>query len=321
MKIFSIYTSKGGIGKSSLAEGIASWLVALGRNVCLVDTDRQANTSNLVNMEAVPANSRKTLTHVVRDGVPLFDAMYQARRNLWVIPSDTNINKASNYIVVEQEPELLVDCIDDLKAALTPSQFPPLAWHGKPEVNIRQFKAPAQITPDEVLIRPNSLDYFIVDHAPNPGAVGESFLRATEEIWSPLVLEPYPVQGFAHMILTVNDLFKRASRKPKVHIVPFKVDHQREMTTTYLADLYMLYPTETGRSVHEDPNIPKAQGEDPPQTIVEFSRSCRASKEMLELALQMEGYSGTLQNGHICDACLQIREFAEEELAARKVQP
>ena len=319
MRVLSIYTGKGGIGKTTFAQNLAYNLAVQGRKVGVVDTDRYAMTSNLVDMRTIPEHKRYTLTHVVRDGVPLIEAMYQARKGLYVVPSDTNIEKASNHIVVEEEPDVMYDRIAALRAALDPSPSIALPWRENEEVRIRDFKPLERVSAEEVLSRPERLDYLIFDFAPDPGALGRSIIRVTDEIWSPLVLEPLPVQGFAQMGLIVKDMFKRnPGQQPPIRgVIPFVVNHKRDLTTQFLADLYIHYPETTTRAVHDDPSVPVSQGQFPAQTLFEFKRSSRATKEIFELALLVDGYQGRLESSPACDLCAQIHEFAQQQLAAR----
>ena len=95
MRVITIYNKKGGTGKTSVATNVATSLAAAGYRVGLVDGDEQANASTLT---APHSYGRPTLTHVVCEGVPLREAMYQVRRNLWVVPADMNLSRAVEYV-------------------------------------------------------------------------------------------------------------------------------------------------------------------------------------------------------------------------------
>src|SRR5258708_9173769 len=75
-----IWSGKGGSGKTTVAQNIAWWLASTGRVVTLVDTDSYANSSNFINMLAIPAAQQYTLSHVIQHDKPLLDVMYQVRR-------------------------------------------------------------------------------------------------------------------------------------------------------------------------------------------------------------------------------------------------
>lgn len=318
-KVISIYTHKGGVGKTTTAENLAHILASAGRKVALVDTDREAHASNLLHVDKIPLNQRFTLTHVVCEGLPLLKAMYQARENLWVVPADSNMNTASEFILKQQVPEIMRDRFQELMAALAPPPARSLPWRDSPAIRIWDLKVAQETLPSQTLEQPDYLDYLIVDHAPNPGALGDSFLRITQEVWSPLILEPLPFQGLAAMVLLLKDLFKQdPEREPRLNIIPYKVAHNRNISTSLLAQLHLYFPGQVARTIHDSGDIPDAQGEQPPKTVFEYKRSSKGAKELVELALQVEGYQGQLKNGPECGICDQIKTFAEEQLAAAR---
>lgn len=319
-KVISIYTHKGGVGKTTTAENLAHILASAGRKVALVDTDREAHASNLLQTEMIPTEKWHTLTHVVCQGIPLRQAMYQARENLWVIPADSNMNDASEYILKRQAQGIMRDRFHALLEDLAPPPEALLPWQQQPSIRIWDFKVAQPVLPSQTLEHPDYLDYLIVDHAPNPGALGDSILRITQEIWSPLKLEPLPVQGFAAMVPMLKALFKdHPEQEPSLHIIPYMVSHNRNSTTSLFAQLLMSFPGQVARTVHDCGDIPDGQGEQPPKTVFEYKRSSKGAKELLELALQVEGYHGDLKNGPTCMICDQIKAFADEQVvAARK---
>lgn len=316
-KVLSIYTHKGGVGKTTTAENLAHILASAGRKVVLVDTDREAHASNLLQMEGIPLQRRFSLTQVVCGGVPLRMAMYQARENLWVVPADSNMNSASDHILQHQVPEIMRDRFEELMQVLSPPPQRHFHWQDQPSIRVLDFPIAQRVLPSQMVDLPDYLDYVIVDHAPNPGALGDSFLRISHEVWSPLILEPLPFQGLAAMVLMLKDLFKdEPEQLPKLHIIPYKVSHTRNISTSLLAQLYMYFPGQVARTVHDSGDIPDGQGEQPPKTVFEYKRSGRGAKELVELALQVEGHLGHLEKGPTCAICDQIKTFAEEQLVA-----
>lgn len=316
-KVLSIYTHKGGVGKTTTAENLAHILASAGRKVALVDTDREAHASNLLQLEAIPLQRRFSLTQVVCGGVPLRMAMYQARENLWVVPADSNMNSASDYIREHQVPEIMRERFEELMQILTPPPERHFPWQNQTSATLYHFPIAQRILPSRMVELPDYLDYLIVDHAPNPGALGDSFLRISHEVWSPLILEPLPFQGLAAMVLMLQDLFQHEpAQLPKLRIIPYKVSHTRNISTSLLAQLYMYFPGQVTRTVHDSGDIPDGQGEQPPKTVFEYKRSGRGAKELIELALQVEGHPGRLEKGPSCPICDQIKTFAEEQLAA-----
>src|SRR5947209_11915951 len=95
MRIISILNFKGGTGKSSLAENLSHALALQGKQVLVIDADRQGNASTtLLRGQVSP-----TLTNVLMKQASLQSAIHQARENLYAVPSDTNLDQASRHIV------------------------------------------------------------------------------------------------------------------------------------------------------------------------------------------------------------------------------
>ena len=219
----------------------------------------------------------------------------------------------------------MVHRVEDLMKALTPTPNLSLPWQEKQEIRLRDFKPLPRIIGADVLVHPEYVDYIIFDFGGDPGILGRTIRRLAHtysvEIWAPVGLEYMPMQGFAQMKLSVEDMFKgNPERTPPIHIVPFRVNHVRDATTTkYLAELYFYYPTLTMRSIHDDGIVPKSQDIIPSVTVFEHSRSSRTSKELFDLALRVDGYTGQLEGNPVCQICQEIRAYAEQQrLAQRK---
>lgn len=319
-RVISFYIQKGGVGKTTTAETVATVLASLKRKVLLIDTDRQASASNMLNLQPIPESMRHSMTDVIKDGVPLREAMYQAKENLWMIPSDTSINAASDYIVKRDAHDIMVNRLAELEATMAP---PPLRHRPNqlpPVIHTKDLRLPGLVPPERILDRPDFLDYILIDHAPNPMALGNSCLWISHEIWAPVTLEPLAVQGLLQMRQTVKELFEKdPMQEPELKgIIPSRVTHGPEHTTVALINLYAAFPGQVTRSVHNSSEIPSAQGEEPPLTVFEFARSSRASKELVEIALQVDGYTGTFAGSPECNYCARIRAHVAETQGVRQ---
>ncbi|MFL5627198.1 MAG: ParA family protein [Ktedonobacteraceae bacterium] len=312
MRVITIYNKKGGTGKTSCATNLAANLAAAGYQVGLLDGDDQANASSLTRPHRY---SRPTLTHVVTDGVPLRDAMYQVRKRLWIVPADMNLSRAVEYIHGQQDYDILSDRVEALQAALS---MPPadriFSWWEKPEVRLRDFKL--ELTTDEEFrTPPEHLDFLIFDNPPNPNALTTSMLYACQEILIPVELEEYAYQGLAQMMEDITRKFRRRQQKIKITgIVPFRVNHSGALTIDYLSSVWRTFPALTTFSVHTDKTIPNAQAYQ--RVAFEESRTSRGSKEIFALALWLAGYQGKIAGLDTCENCRVAREQAlqtEEE--------
>jgi len=342
LRVLSAFIPKGGTGKSTFCQHVATVLAALGRKVAVIDTDQQATAStNLLDLTMIPPSRKRSIADVVLDGVPLIEAMYQAKPNLWVVPADKRVNEASDAITwrlreytalekqgtpVPAKPDIIAERLAELQTTISPPPLrqPPLLL--PPLFQITSLKPAGRVAPDQILTRPDFLDYILFDHAPNPQSLGQLCLGCSDEIWVPVLPEPQPIEGLLQMLDLVGKLFVHATHKPVVQgIIPSRVWHQVQVHNSLLYFLYGRFGAAVTRSIHQAAEIPSAQGEEPPQTAFEFARSSRASKEWVEIALRIDGSSSMLTNSPECRTCKQIQseatKRAAEERAAKTPHP
>lgn len=315
-----IFSGKGGVGKTTLAENIAWWLAATGRIVGLVDRDSHPTASNFIDLLAIPPGEpRYTLSDVIQHNKPLLDAMYQVRQGLFVVPSDTNIEAASSYIVANEAQEIMIDRYQDMIAALSPPprDFP--SWHQKPSIAPRYFPMLPAVNGKEMRERPPYLEYLVWDFGAEPGPLGRAILRLPNcEIWAPVVLEPLPILAFEQMKEQIKQLFRNyPERTPPIKgVVLYDLTHKRPETAQEFVKLYLAHQDVMTRPVHEDGQVPPTQNIYPAQAIYEVKRTSRAAREIFEIALRIDGYTGQFEKSPVCKHCDEIYTWLEQQQVA-----
>lgn len=308
MRVITVYNKKGGTGKTSVATNIAADLAAVGYRVAMFDGDEQANTSTLTSPHRY---GHPTLTHVICDRVPLREAMYQARRNLWIVPADMNLTRAVEYVHGQQDFEVLCDCIEDLQSAMEPSPAqPPFSWWQAQEIRLRDFDL-LPTSEEEFRTPPTSLDFIIMDNPPNPNALTTAMLFAAQEVLIPVELEEFAYQGLVQMFEDISRKFKRRQQKMKIAgIVPMRVDHRGALAADYLVSLWRAFPELATMTVHTDKTISNAQAYY--RVSFEEDRNSRGTKELFALALWLAGWQGHVAGVEMCKHCMAAREQARQ---------
>lgn len=214
MRCVSIINFKGGVGKSSLATNLGHLLTVNGYQVLLIDCDLQANSSSLL-----VKDERPTLNHFLQGQIS-FDAVIRpARKGLYLIPSDRDLNIAAAYI------------------------------HGRRN---------AYYTLRNAVWQMRGCDFVLFDHAPGYTPVTEAALLASREILIPCELEPFAVQGLFHMFHKLEQTMSD-HRLTTTGIVPWNVDRRYLMTIKYLGDLKKAFGHLITPLVRSDATIPRAQ--------------------------------------------------------------
>ncbi len=216
MRRISILNFKGGTGKSSLAENLSHALALQGQRVLVIDADRQGNASTTL----LAGRTTPTLTDVLKGEVPLEQAIKQARENLFVVPSDSNLDEASSFILLHRK------AYNTLKNALP------------------------------LLV--SNFDYVFIDHAGAYTPVMEAALLASEEMLIPCELEGYAVQGLFNMFAKLQDTLSDHEIHNS-GIIPYNVDLRYSMARQYLKELRETFGDLLTAPIRTDSTVPRAQ--------------------------------------------------------------
>lgn len=218
MRVISVLNFKGGTGKTSVVINLAHAIAQAGYDVLILDGDRQRNaTWTLLGEDAKPS-----LADVMTGKCQLADAIKEARSNLYVVPSDTDLEKVGTYLK------------DHRKAYYTVA---------------KQLET---LDPQPYLV--------LIDHPGAYSTVMEALLLASQEMLIPCELEPYSVQGLFDMFHKLQEELEDHALTNS-GIIPYNAHYSRIMTKQYINELKEEFGDFVLDVVSTDINVSYAQSE------------------------------------------------------------
>jgi len=249
----SILNFKGGVGKTSLTINVGDALARRGANVVLVDCDRQRNTTSILPDDVAVA---ATLLDVLIGQARLFDAMYEARPGLYIVPGHSHLDQAARHLTVNGNPRTLKGLKYGVEAL-------------------------------------EGVDYVFFDHAPSYSAITDAVLLASDEILIPVELEAFSVTGLVDMITTLTEqTLPDLEHEVKITgIVPSNLDFTKSMTNLYLTSLKETFGARLLPGVRTDAQLSKSQSVH--QTVFEYNPHAKTVEDYRAIAdLLVQGDDG-----------------------------
>jgi len=164
-KIISLVNQKGGVGKTTTAINLATYLAANGKNVLLVDLDPQSNASSGLGID-----------------------IYNLEKNLY------------HSLVMDEHPKKVILKTDSFGHDIIPSsQDLAGAAVELTDVENREYRLYSVLRK----VR-NDYDFIIIDSPPSLGLLTINGLVASDEVIIPVQTEYFALEGLGQLLNTVD---------------------------------------------------------------------------------------------------------------------
>jgi chromosome partitioning protein len=257
MRRIAVINQKGGVGKTTTAVNLGAALAHLGRRVCVVDVDAQANLSLHLDIES---RSGSPSIYTVLTGATSFpEAIHPTSTpGLVAVPANLDLSGAELELASAIGRESLMrDAVE--------------AWE----------------TAEKEKGGRSPVDYVIFDCPPSLGLLSVNALAAADEVVLTLQTEFFALQGMSKLVEVVQILRRRLNPGLVITgILPCLYDSRLRLAREVLGEIRTYFPGE----VFSHPirtNVKLAEAPSYGQTIFEYAPESNGAEDYLRLARSM----------------------------------
>ncbi len=210
-KIISIINQKGGVGKTTTAINLGSYLGALGKRVLLVDLDPQANATSGLGIDHQKLD--RGIYEAIIGQAPLSQIIkHTLEENHKVAPATAGLAGAGVELVNAANREYRL------------------------EQSLNEIK--------------NEYDYIIVDSPPSLGLLTINGLVAADEILIPIQSEYFALEGLGHLLRTINLVQNNLKESLGIMgVVITMYDNRTRLSKEVMTELHRYFPQKVFRTV------------------------------------------------------------------------
>ena len=196
-KIISITNQKGGVGKTTSAVNLASYVANSGRRVLLIDMDPQGNACSSFGVEV--QKGQNSVYEVLLGEIKVKEAIYPSiQKNVDVMPSNVDLAAAEvDLVYVENREKVLKEALKDIR---------------------------------------NDYDFIFIDCPPSLGLLTVNALTATNTIIIPMQCEYLALVGLGQLMNTVRLIKKHLNPEIEIEGVLLTMKNSRGKLVNEVSD-------------------------------------------------------------------------------------
>ena len=247
-RIISVVNQKGGVGKTTTAINLASYLAHHGKTVLLIDLDPQANASSGLGIDY--QNIPNGLYEVISGVYSLSDIVHPTvHQGLHLVPANQNLAAANIELVGDDNREFkLLNIIKNIQ---------------------------------------NQYDYIIIDSPPSLGILTINGLVAADEILIPVQCEYYSLEGLSQLLNTINLIKENIKPSLQIlGALMTMYDDKHKLTSEVFDELYRYFPNRIFRTVIPR-SIRLAEAPSYGRSILHYDRKSKGAKAYEKLAREI----------------------------------
>lgn len=244
-KIISITNQKGGVGKTTTAINLSSYLVKLKKKVLLIDLDTQGNATTGLGYK------RSSLTHCIYNvlvgQIPAKEAIMPVNLpGFFLIPSTIELAGAEVELVnIEQREFQLKQALQEIKS---------------------------------------DFDYIILDCPPSLGIITVNALSASDSVIVPLQCEYYALEGLTSLLNTLTLVQRRYNKDLKIEgILLTMYDSHTSLSQQVCGEVINYFKNQVFKTIIPR-NVRLSEAPSYGKSILNYDPSCRGADAYKALA-------------------------------------